>query len=57
MLRFAALVSGFGWHVQDLRRAAAGLDVELRLLLPTIVGRVGVDSPPLVSRGLTLLES
>jgi tetrahydromethanopterin:alpha-L-glutamate ligase len=27
--RFVTLVSGFGWHVQDLRRAAAGLGVTL----------------------------
>ena len=30
MLRFVALVSGFGWHVQDLRRAAGRLGLDAR---------------------------
>ena len=37
-----ALVSGFGWHVQDLRRAAEGLGVRFHAVpFPEVTGRVG----------------
>jgi tetrahydromethanopterin:alpha-L-glutamate ligase len=40
--RLVALVSGFGWHVQDLRRAAGRLDVRLEAVrFPEVMGRVG----------------
>ena len=40
-----ALVSGFGWHVQDLARAAADLGVDLRTVpFPTVIGRTGVGA-------------
>jgi ribosomal protein S6--L-glutamate ligase len=40
-----ALVSGFGWHVQDLRRAAAQLGVRLDAVpFPSVTGRVGGGS-------------
>jgi ribosomal protein S6--L-glutamate ligase len=43
MAKLVALVSGLGWHVQDLRRAAARLGVALDAVpFPALVGRVGV---------------
>jgi len=40
--RFVTLVSGFGWHVQDLRRAAEGLGVRLDAVpFPELTGKVG----------------
>jgi RimK family alpha-L-glutamate ligase len=37
-----ALVSGFGWHVRDLRRAALVLAIEFdALAFPSVTGRVG----------------
>jgi len=40
--RFVTLVSGFGWHVQDLLRAARDLDVRLdAALFPELTGKVG----------------
>ena len=42
MTHIVALVSGFGWHVQDLRRAADGLGMRFSpILFPQIVGRTG----------------
>jgi ribosomal protein S6--L-glutamate ligase len=42
MKHLVALVSGFGWHVQDLLRAAQVVGVKLEpLLFPSVVGRVG----------------
>jgi RimK family alpha-L-glutamate ligase len=55
MPTLAALVSGFGWHVQDLRRAAGELGVELRALpFPSLVGRAGTDSPAIEAGGTDL---
>ncbi len=55
MREFAALVSGPGWHVQDLRRAAADLGVELYPLpFPKIVGRVGHGLVGVEAAGLDL---
>src|SRR3954470_23586021 len=46
-----ALVSGFGWHVQDLRRAAGALNLRFDAVpFPTVVGRVG-DGPARVEAG------
>lgn len=40
--RFVSLVSGFGWHVQDLLRAAEELGIRLDAIpFPELVGRVG----------------
>jgi ribosomal protein S6--L-glutamate ligase len=42
MTHFVALVSGFGWHVEDLQRAAARLDLRFEaVLFPSLVGMVG----------------
>ena len=42
--RIAVLVSGFGWHVQDLARAAVGLGLQLDAVrFDRLVGHVGVD--------------
>ncbi|HEY2154499.1 MAG TPA: RimK family alpha-L-glutamate ligase [Isosphaeraceae bacterium] len=55
MLKLAALVSGLGWHVQDLRRAAKGLDISLAALpFPTITGRVGDDGARVEAGGIDL---
>lgn len=55
MTTIAALVSGFGWHVQDLRRAAAALGIEFRPVpFPTVAGRVGMGLPPIEAGGIDL---
>ncbi len=52
-----ALVSGMGWHVQDLQRAAAKLGVRLDALpFPKLVGRVEARGPN-VSAGLMALDA
>jgi tetrahydromethanopterin:alpha-L-glutamate ligase len=44
MTTFCALVSGFGWHVEDLRRAAERTGISLRTaLFPRISASVGFD--------------
>lgn len=44
MPKLVALVSGFGWHVQDLRRAASGLGLDLDIVpFPRIEARLGRD--------------
>jgi RimK family alpha-L-glutamate ligase len=54
----AALVSGLGWHVQDLRRASASLGVELRAVpFPSVVGRVGSGAPAIEAGGLDLTKT
>jgi RimK family alpha-L-glutamate ligase len=51
MPKLVALVSGFGWHVQDLRRAAEAVGVGLEALpFPRVVGRVGAG-PARVTAG------
>ena len=43
MTHLVALVSGFGWHVQDLLRASDGLGIRLSPIpFPQLTGRVGV---------------
>jgi RimK family alpha-L-glutamate ligase len=55
MLKLAALVSGLGWHVHDLRRAAEGLSVALTALpFPTISGRVGDGGGRIEAGGIDL---
>lgn len=55
MRTLAALVSGLGWHVQDLRRAAGSLGVDLRPLpFPTVVGHVGGGVPRVEAGGVDL---
>ena len=58
--RVAALVSGLGWHVQDLERAAAGLGFEFRALsFPKITGWMGMPNPAhggLTAGGLDLAD-
>jgi ribosomal protein S6--L-glutamate ligase len=47
MKTLAALVSGFGWHVGDLQRAAARLDRELHALpFPEVSASVGLGHGP-----------
>lgn len=49
------LVSGFGWHVQDLRRAAVTLGVDLSAVsFPRIVGRVGEENSRVEAGGIDL---
>jgi ribosomal protein S6--L-glutamate ligase len=51
MIHLVALVSGFGWHVQDLRRAAGMLGLKLDAVpFPKLVGRVG-NGPARVEAG------
>lgn len=53
-----ALVSGFGWHVQDLQRAAGGLGVKLDALeFSKLNGYVGVPRRGLEGSGLLLASS
>ena len=44
MTSFCALVSGFGWHVEDLQRAAETMGVSLQTaLFPRVSARVGLS--------------
>jgi ribosomal protein S6--L-glutamate ligase len=53
--RFVALVSGFGWHVRDLRRAAEEVDVTFEAVsFPRIVGRVGLAGATVEAAGIDL---
>jgi RimK family alpha-L-glutamate ligase len=55
MPTLAALVSGSGWHVQDLRRAAGSLAVDFRpLAFPTIAGRVALGPTAIEAGGVDL---
>jgi tetrahydromethanopterin:alpha-L-glutamate ligase len=55
MATLAALVSGSGWHVQDLRRAAGSLGVGLEAVpFPSVIGRVGEGSPRVEAGGIDL---
>ncbi len=55
MTHLVALVSGFGWHVQDLRRAADDLGIQLSPIpFPQIVGRNGPGTRPLEAGGIPL---
>ncbi|MCA1685710.1 MAG: RimK family alpha-L-glutamate ligase [Planctomycetia bacterium] len=53
--RLVALVSGLGWHVQDLLRAAERLGVRLDpVRFDRLVSRVGVDGRSVEAEGLPL---
>lgn len=53
-----ALVSGFGWHVQDLRRAASRMDIALDAVpFPTISGRVNEGPSRVVAGGIDLMAT
>lgn len=55
MTHLAALVSGTGWHVQDLLRAADGLGIRLSVIpFPQIVGRCGAGRGAVEAGGLPL---
>jgi ribosomal protein S6--L-glutamate ligase len=58
MKKLVALVSGFGWHVQDLRRAAGALGVELRaVFFPRVAGVVGMGSARVEAETIDLSRS
>jgi RimK family alpha-L-glutamate ligase len=55
MQHLVALVSGLGWHVQDLLRAAARLDLRLDPLpFPSVVGHVGEGKGRVEAGGIVL---
>jgi RimK family alpha-L-glutamate ligase len=55
MPRFVTLVSGLGWHVQDLLRAARGLSIELEpMLFPGLTGEVGTSLDGVFAQGINL---
>jgi RimK family alpha-L-glutamate ligase len=58
MKHLVALVSGFGWHVQDLRRAAELVDLKFDAVpFPRVVGRVGLGPSRIEAGGINLLEA
>jgi RimK family alpha-L-glutamate ligase len=55
MTRLVALVSGMGWHVQDLRRAARAVAVDFEAVpFPRVVGRVGSGRERIEAGGIDL---
>ncbi len=55
MKHLVALVSGMGWHVVDLRRAAEVVGVRLDPIpFPRVVGRVGIGPARVEAAGLDL---
>ncbi len=57
MANIAALVSGFGWHVQDLKRAADGLGVGFQALpFPNISAGLGVGNAQIQAEGVDLTQ-
>src|SRR5258707_4054610 len=57
MLRIVGLVSGLGWHVQDLLRAAGQLGIAFHPLpFPTIEGYIGNHGSRLEAGGIALKE-
>ena len=55
MKHVVSLVSGFGWHVQDLTRAAKAVDVRFTAIpFPKVEGRVGRSGGRVEARGLDL---
>ncbi len=55
MTTLVALVSGFGWHVADLRRAAGALDIQLEAVPFALVSaRVGAGRQTVEAGGVTL---
>ncbi len=55
MTTLVALVSGFGWHVADLRRAAGALDIQLEaVLFAQVSAQVGAGRQTVEAGGVTL---
>src|SRR5690348_15108552 len=55
MPMLVALVSGFGWHVQDQKRAANRLAIDLAPVpFPSVVGRVGAGPARVEAAGIDL---
>ncbi|MEA2630851.1 MAG: hypothetical protein QOE66_1070 [Chloroflexota bacterium] len=55
MTRLVALVSGMGWHVQDLNRAAGVLSVDFEAVpFPRVVGRLGAGRERIEAGGIDL---
>jgi RimK family alpha-L-glutamate ligase len=55
MTKLVALVSGMGWHVQDLRRAARVLGVDFEAVpFPRVVGRLGSGRERIEAGGIDL---
>jgi tetrahydromethanopterin:alpha-L-glutamate ligase len=55
MKHLVALVSGFGWHVQDLRRAASALNVRFDAIpFPRVIGSVGARAARIEAGGIDL---
>jgi ribosomal protein S6--L-glutamate ligase len=58
MKRLVALVSGFGWHVEDLRRAAGRLHVDFAAVpFPSVSAGVGQGPPRIEAGGIDLRRS
>lgn len=58
MKRLVALVSGFGWHVQDLQRAAGRLEIGFEAVpFPSIRARVGGGAARLDALGIDLAQT
>jgi len=58
MTTLVALVSGFGWHVADLQRAAGALDIKLEAaLFAQVSARVGAGRQTVEAGGVTLTEA
>jgi RimK family alpha-L-glutamate ligase len=56
--RIVTLVSGFGWHVRDLKRAAGGLGIDLdAVAFDRLAARVAGTGPRLEAAGLRLDEA
>jgi len=56
--RVVALVSGLGWHVQDLARAAVAMGIDFRPVpFPQVVGRVGDGPVHVEAAGIDLAAS
>jgi ribosomal protein S6--L-glutamate ligase len=57
MAHLVALVSGFGWHVQDLRRAAGDLRIDFQAVaFPKLTGTIGHNSARVDAEGIDLLH-
>jgi ribosomal protein S6--L-glutamate ligase len=55
MTKLVALVSGMGWHVQDLRRAAGALAVDFEAVpFPRVVGHLGTGRDRIEAGGIDL---
>jgi len=58
MSKFIALVSGFGWHVQDLSRAAGVLNVDFQAIpFPQLTSRVGGQFPDVKAGAIPLAQA